>query len=263
MAGKTLIKTKRLVLEALDDAALAKLILTERNEAGRKLLTGKLSEVQEHPDEAPWFTVWKATEKKTGETAALLYFHGPQQRGTVEVTGIPKAADADGGYLEEALEGAADWAFSRQDVYKVVLHDTPYRETSGKDRFTRGEDGRLQAEKGTSLWLPVYLCLGMSIGLSLGIIGNRLAIGAAVGMLIGLLVGYLLDQSEKKHRAEVTGEAEAEAEAKEEHAGSPEPAAVCADARAAAADASGNAGPDASEFTDDAGEFSGEDGAQA
>lgn len=208
MAGKTLIKTKRMVLEALDDAALAELILTERDEAGRKLLTGKLSEVQEHPDAMPWFTVWKAALKKTGETVAFLYFHGPQQKGTVEVTGLLKAANEDERYLEEALEGAADWAFSQQDVYKVILDDTPYRETSGKDRFTRVEDGRLQAEKGTSLWLPVYLCLGLSIGLSLGIIGDRLAVGAPVGMLIGLLIGYLLDQSEKKHRAEVTGEAE-------------------------------------------------------
>ncbi len=259
MAGKISIKTKRLILEALDDAALAEQILTERDEEWRKLLTGKLTEVQENRDALPWFTVWKAALRKTGETVGYLHFCGPHKMGTVEAVCIPRTGAADGTFMEEALEGMADWAFAQQDVYRVVAEGMPYVENPEGKRLLHGDDGRISIEKGPSLWLPVYMCLGISIGLSLGIIGNRLGIGAAAGLLIGLLIGHLMDTSERKHRAEVTGESATDGMNEENE----RTASVTAEALEAAADASGNSGPGDSEFEETAGEFSGEDGGNA
>lgn len=214
MKNEIKLKTKRLVITPMTDEELRTLIAETQDADVRAAYEEMRAGCERCEETRLWYTPWKLSLKKSGETAGYLSFKGPQEKGAVEI-GYGMLPEYEGqGYMTEAVGAAVDWAFSQEDVYTVYAETDADNAASArvleKQSFERcgegGEGPRYCRKKPASSWIAVYMCLGVSIGVSLGTAQNNMAIGMCMGIAIGLCIGAALDSREKKHRREVTGE---------------------------------------------------------
>ena len=58
-------------------------------------------------------------------------------------------------------------------------------------------------ERAEVMWMPRYMCFGLSIGMSIGMAMDKMSIGMCLGMGIGLCLGAAMDASFRRKREEI------------------------------------------------------------
>lgn len=179
-----------------------------------ELLRGAIAEmrrgVNEYPEMALWYTGWRITLRKTGETVGMVAFHGVSVDKTVEIGYDIIAAQRGNGYAEEAVQSLCSWAFGRENVYFIrALADEQNGASNHileKLKFYRVESpvsGQVcwELERPASAWLAVYMCLGLAVGMGLGSsFFDSQTLGMVIGMSAGLALGASLDSQDRAAR---------------------------------------------------------------
>ena len=215
MAKKELqLKTKRLCISPMTDEELRQLAEEttdqELRQAYEEMLEGSLN----NREFRLWYTAWKICLKGNGQIIGTEGFKGPADTYSVEIGyGIDKEYEGNG-YATEAVKALIEWAFTQENVYYIeaesAMDNVGSRKVLEKLSFQpdgMGKEGeRYILEKTEAMWMPIYMCFGLSIGLSLGNASGNMSIGMCLGMAIGLCIGSALDASNKKRRAKIKEE---------------------------------------------------------
>ena len=118
MGTNEVMKTKRLIIKPMDDAALEALLRAQTDKELIKAYGEMLSGSRQHPGARLWYTAWSIV-LPGGKPVGDICFKGPQKQGTVE-WGYGLEQPYQGmGYMTEAARMLLDWAFSQPEVYAV------------------------------------------------------------------------------------------------------------------------------------------------
>lgn len=219
MAEDIKLKTKRLVISPMTDDELERLIQNTEDVELAKAYGEMLDGCRKDCENRLWYTAWKLCLKENPNVmVGDVCFKGPQVNGAVEI-GYGMKPEFEGmGYMTEAVKKVMEWAVSQKDVYIIYAETAPdnkasqrileklnFKPCEGEEAV--GEEGpRFRYDKPGPFWMSIYLCLGFSCGMTIGMINEHMSLGMCIGMLIGVAIGVVLDDKEKKHRNEVTGE---------------------------------------------------------
>lgn len=222
--GKKLsqLKTKRLMILPMSDKELENLIQETKSSELKQAYQEMLVGCKIDPEHREWYTAWKIclkqNKKEIGKEIGSMGFKGPVKNYCVEI-GYGINAEYEGnGYASEVAKALIDWAFTQENVYFVEAEVAPDNIASRKvlEKLSFQPDGigeegdRFVLEKAETLWMPIYMCFGLSIGLSFGNSAGNMSMGMCLGMGIGLCIGAALDASFKKQREQIRKEREAE-----------------------------------------------------
>lgn len=215
MAKKELqLKTKRLCISPMTDEELRQLAEETTDQELRQAYEEMLEDSLNNREFRLWYTAWKICLKGNGQIIGTEGFKGPEDTYSVEIGyGIDKDYEGNG-YATEAVKALIEWAFTQENVYYIeaeaAADNVGSRKVLEKLSFQpdgMGEEGeRFILEKTEAMWMPIYMCFGLSIGLSLGNASGNMSIGMCLGMAIGLCIGSALDASNKKRRAKIKEE---------------------------------------------------------
>jgi len=205
------LKTKRLILVPLDDAALRVRLDTEPDEEMKEALGEMLAGCARHPEARLWYTEWQMRLKTDGTIIGSLDFKGPpDEKGEAEIGYGTDAAYRGSGYTTEAARALIDWAFSQSEgLFYIMAETAPDNAASQrvleKLKFkptgkTGGEGPRYELERPATSWAAIFMCLGLSVGVSFGTGLGNTSIGMCLGLACGLGLGSLLDAEENKKR---------------------------------------------------------------
>ncbi len=210
ISDQTPLKTKRLLLTPLSAKELAALEEQEQDELRRGALAQMRKNVVAYPDEALWYTGWRATLRDGGTQVGLLGFHGVPEDQTVDACYQIIPAHRGNGYGEEALKALCNWAFGRENVYFIGIladeDDAASNHVLEKQAFYRVESlvsgmNAWELERPASAWMVVYMSIGLALGLSLGqSFFDNIAIGLSIGLGAGLALGASLDAQDRAAR---------------------------------------------------------------
>lgn len=210
------LKTKRLRIIPMSDEEMEQMIAETNDEelkqAYQKMLDGCLKDAGNRL----WYTAWKICLKENMQLVGTAGFKGPAESYSVEIGyGITEEYEGNG-YAVEAAKALIEWAFAQENVFFVEAETAPDNTASMKvleklsfkpDR-TGKEGPRFVLEKSEMLWMPIYMCFGLSIGISLGTAANNMTMGMCLGMAIGLCIGSALDMTLQKKRTRIRAERE-------------------------------------------------------
>lgn len=211
------LRTKRLLISPMSDEELGQLIQNTADEELKKAYQEMLDGSIKEPEKRLWYTAWKICLKENCNMIGDMCFKGPAKAHSVEIGYGLKEEYTGRGYATEAVKAFIDWAFSQEDVYFVEAETAPdnlaskriLEKLAFKPDGTGEEGPRFVLEKSETLWMPIYMCFGLSIGLSLGSASDNMSIGMCLGMGIGLCVGTALDAVTKKNHEKMRQEREA------------------------------------------------------
>lgn len=216
MANKPILRTARMTIEPMDEAALEAKAAAQTDPEMQKAYLEMLRGLRAHPQDALWWAPWELRGRGGKAPAAVLGdmgFKGAPESGAVELGYGLEEPHRGRGYATEAAKALADWAFSQEGVYFIEAEAEADNAASlrvleklGFKPDGMGAEGpRFVLERPRmvlgSLCMCVGLCIGMSLGMVLGGTTTGLCIGMSVGMTLGLCTGTLLDSRDKKKRA--------------------------------------------------------------
>jgi len=201
------IKTKRLTIHPMDDEAIALLIERTSDDELKQAYTDMLAGCKKNPEKRIWYAPWQISLKKDGSFVGDLCFKGPAVDKTVEI-GYGILSDYQNrGFMTEACAAVIDWAFINEDL-DYIEAETDQDNVASKRVLEKleflptgcmGEEGpRFYKEKPQTVWLPIFMCFGVSIGSSVGALAHDVPIGMLLGIAIGIAVGFLVDRANKK-----------------------------------------------------------------
>lgn len=212
MAKELQLKTRRLRISPIGMNELEQMILPMEDGELRKAYSEMLEGCRKEPQNWLWYTPWRIA-LKDGTAIGDAGFKGNAVKGAVEIGYGLKQAYEGKGYMTEAARALMEWAFAQEGVYAVEAETEADNRASqrvleklGFVPHGEGEEGpRFVKEKPQSVWMPIYMCLGISVGTSLGASSGNLSMGMCMGIAVGLAIGAALDSSERKKRKEITG----------------------------------------------------------
>lgn len=205
------IKTKRLILTPMTKKELFALAGQETDAQKKHELRESCDGVTSDPDQALFYTRWRAELRETGEAAATLGFCGAPEDRTIRLVCEVQKEYRGNGYATEAAKALCDWAFEKEGVYFIQAFSP---ETDGsaarvlqKLKFYRAayeeREGTLwELERPASAWMAIYLPLGCGAGIALGSAGlfGGMTMGMVIGMCAGLALGLSLDAQDRAAR---------------------------------------------------------------
>ncbi len=219
MAKKEIqLKTKRLLIAPMSDEEMKQLIQKTTDEELKQAYQEMLDGSAKEPEERLWYTAWKVCLKENGDFIGDMCFKGPARGHSVEIGYGMLEKYTGKGYATEAAKALIEWAFTQEGVYFVEAETAPDNLASKRilEKLAfqpdgMGEEGpRFVLEKTESVWMPIYMCFGLSIGLSLGSSSDNMSIGMCLGMGIGLCLGAALDAANRKKHEKMRNEREEE-----------------------------------------------------
>lgn len=208
---KTILKTKRLIIQPMENEEIQELIKKTEDSDLRQAYREMLEGCEADPKNKIWYAPWKICLKKEGTYIGDLGFKGTVKNNSVEIGyGILREYEGQG-YTTEAAKAVIEWAFANPDVYFVEAETAPDNVASKrileKLEFKpdgEGEEGpRYVKEAPDTTWGPIYMCFGVAIGMSFGSMMDNIPIGMSMGVAIGFCIGTALDASMKKKRESV------------------------------------------------------------
>lgn len=208
---KIRLKTKRLVIESMENEEIENLINTTEDEHLKSAYAEMLTKCKEDSENRIWYAPWKMYLKEDNTYVGDLGFKGPVDNYAVEVGyGVLKEYEGNG-YTTEAVKAVVDWAYTNKDVYFVEAEVEKNNEKSKRvlEKLDfkvdgEGKEGLLYVKEAPKTsWASIYMCFGVAIGTSLGQSTNNMSMGMCVGIAIGFCIGMSLDASEKKKREEI------------------------------------------------------------
>ncbi len=161
-----------------------------------------------HPKDWRWYTNWQIILHSDETYIGSLCFKGGPANGSVEIGyGIDEPYQNQG-YATDAVKAAAEWAFFCEGVYFVIAETERDNQASirvlkknGFELFGEGEEGlRWKKEKPKMVWMPIYMCLGMSCGLAISTASGNTGTGLSFGLCLGLAIGAAMDARNKSLR---------------------------------------------------------------
>lgn len=209
------IPTKRMTLTPMSVDELNELIERETDAHMKQAYTEMRDGVLQNPDQALWYTAWRMTLKETGEMLGDLCFHSAPADKTVEIGYGVLEQYRKNGYATEAVRALIDWAFTQTNVYFVRAITDAGNEASEhlleKLKFNKLpldpaaadlEEGQTlwELEKPASMWMAIFMCLGMGCGGAIGSASDNYSMGMVLGMSIGLAIGSALDAQDRTQR---------------------------------------------------------------
>jgi RimJ/RimL family protein N-acetyltransferase len=219
------LKSKRLLITPLTAKELAALEVQVQDELLRGAISEMRRNVTEYPDRALWYTGWRVSLRKEGETVGLLGFHGVPQHATVALKYDIFPHHRGNGYCAEAIRALSDWAFGCEGVYFISMLVDEANLASNhileKLKFYRVESPVVglngwELERPASAWMAIYLGIGLAIGLSFGqTLFDNMAIGLAIGLGAGIALGSGMDAKDRVARKRENAPKKIEISAKE------------------------------------------------
>lgn len=159
--------------------------------------------IKERPDKR------KNELKKVGE----IWFMGAPERGTLSMDFSIEPEFKMSSVVKEVLRGLIEWSFAHKDIYEISV-STPtgdYYRTDAIERagfvFRTGDkvEEVYSIVKPKTVWLGLYILIGIVGGFLLGVLFGSFVIGMAIGIVIGVLMGAVLDTKANRSRNDVTG----------------------------------------------------------
>ena len=208
---KLRLKTKRLVIEPMENEEIENLIQNTEDDHLKKAYMEMLASCNNDPEHRIWYAPWKMCLKKDNTYIGDLGFKGPVDNYSVEIGyGVLKEYE-ENGYTTEAVKAVVDWAYTNKDVYFVEAEVEEQNEKSKrvleKLEFTvhgEGKEGWLYVKEAPKTsWASIYMCFGAAIGTSLGQSNNNMSMGMCLGIVFGFCIGMSLDAAEKKKREDI------------------------------------------------------------
>ncbi len=159
-------------------------------------------------------TLWQITDPERGsddKAIGWLYFHGPAEAGTMEITIFITADCRNHGYGTAALRRITEWAFYQKGVYEIRAY-FEHENDGAVHAFTnagyiyreaKGSIERYTITKTPSSWIGVYLVIGIWVGMILGVLIALPLPGMIMGLVLGLGTGAYMDHKEKERRDRV------------------------------------------------------------
>ena len=190
------IPTKRMTLTPMSVDELNELIERETDAHMKQAYTEMRDGVLQNPDQALWYTAWRMTLKETGEMLGDLCFHSAPADKTVEIGYGVLEQYRKNGYATEAVRALIDWAFTQTNVYFVRAITDAGNEASEhlleKLKFNKLpldpaaadlEEGQTlwELEKPASMWMAIFMCLGMGCGGAIGSASDNYSMGMVLG----------------------------------------------------------------------------------
>lgn len=208
MRTNKVMKTKRLIIKPMDDAALEALLRAQTDKELIKAYGEMLSGSRQHPGARLWYTAWSIV-LPGGKPVGDICFKGPpNELGEVEI-GYGILDEFQGrGYATEAVRAMCSWGFSMPGCYFIQAQTEEGNRAServlekcGFEHAGVGSEGNLwEIKRPESATIPAFMCFGMAIGLAAGAISRNFAAGICIGLILGTLIGVIFDISDRKKR---------------------------------------------------------------
>ncbi len=163
-----------------------------------------------------FFTLWDICiidKTKSLTSIGKLFFHGPQEAGSVEISIYIDKEYQNSKYGTRALKVITDWAFYQRNVYEINAHFDD-QNSAAINAFTNAgyvfrenvsHTERYSITKDPTSWRGLYMIIGVWVGCIIAMIINHIIIGVLVGIFLGFALGFWLDSQDLKRREEVTG----------------------------------------------------------
>jgi len=179
------IKTKKMIIEPVDEANIW---------------------------EGDW-TITVFDEMKKEIPIGKASFAGLKEYGTIPVRIELDEEYRNQKYGTEAFKLLVDFAFGFRHIYEVKaeteVDNDKCRYALEKAGFVfRSKEGQMETLsiiKPKTVWLGLYLYIGIVCGLVIGVVIASTWAGLAIGVVIGLLLGGVMDTAAKKEREKVIG----------------------------------------------------------
>lgn len=143
-----------------------------------------------------WSCVWNISLIQTGETTGTFRFKSPPENGTVEL-GMEAVS-----FEEEALKAIIGWAFNQKGVYFIEMDPNECGGELLSMGFTALPNGKYEKEKPAASYTSIYMSLFLGLGLCFGTAFDNTALGLCFGLAVGLCFGSAMDADDKKKRTE-------------------------------------------------------------
>lgn len=180
------IKTKEMIIEPVDDTGI-------------------------------WDCDWTITLRKdTPVQIGTATFRGEKALGAIPVQVFLDEEYRNRDYGTEIYKLLVDFAFGFRNIYEVK--GTTDRENYKcvyaleKAGFVLREKNKnietYSIKKPKTVWMGLYVFIGIICGLMLGVVLGSSWAGLAIGLVFGLLIGGAMDAAANKERARVTGQNE-------------------------------------------------------
>lgn len=117
------------------------------------------------------------------------------------------------GYGTRVYKLMTDFAFGFKNIYEVVAvtdsdNDKCVYALEKAGFIRRKKEGKVETysiTKPKSVWLGLYVYIGIILGLIIGIVIGILWVGMVIGLFIGIAIGMAMDSRENKERQKITG----------------------------------------------------------
>lgn len=140
-------------------------------------------------------------------------FKGDKLLGCIPISMNIEEAYRNKGYATEAFKLMTDFAFGYKNIYELSAdidsdNDACIVAVEKAGFVRRKKEGKLETYsiiKPHTVWLGLYLYIGLIAGLVIGIVINMMWTGLILGLIIGIFIGAGMDYRAKKDRESVTG----------------------------------------------------------
>lgn len=162
--------------------------------------------------EGDW-TISIVDEMKKQIPIGKATFAGVKEYGTVPVRVELDEEYRNKKYGTEAFKLLVDFAFGFRNIYEVKaesdVDNDKCRYALEKAGFVyrskSGQTETLSIIKPKTVWLGLYVYIGVICGLVIGIVIASSWAGLVIGVIIGMLLGGIMDTAAKKEREKVVG----------------------------------------------------------
>ncbi len=208
------LKTSSLQLVPLHMAELKEHMEKATNPEQKGIFEVIIKRCEENPNEGIWCTYWDIVDEKgAGKVVGGFYFQGPPERGTVKFKIRIDEEHRCKGYAKEVLQRMVKWCFTNNLLFEVVgvvesentFAIKALEHTGFVVRDYERNCVEYSVKKPRSMWLGVYLVIGILLGMGLGLVFNSMIFGMLTGLVVSLLIGFSMDTTDIKAREAVTG----------------------------------------------------------
>ncbi len=219
------IKTKKLVLRALDNDELLKRRYEYTDFERQRAYADMCAGCDAQAENRLWYTAWAATLKENGEYIGDLYFKGKPENREAEIAYFLADKFKDSEVAGEAVNELAEWGFANSDdLYFVAVfvdeQSDGFATTLDNGDFSVVEETetmlKFERVRAQTSWMAVGMCLGVGIGSGIGLIFDNLAMGMSLGISASVAFGLLVDVCNKKKREKILREHRGETSEDEE-----------------------------------------------
>lgn len=117
------------------------------------------------------------------------------------------------GYGKQAFKLLVEFAFGYKNIYEVEAYTLSDNDKCinalEKAGFVRrkkeGKNETYSVIKPNTVWLGLYIYIGLIAGILIGIVINIMWAGLVIGLVIGIMLGAIMDSGAKKEREKITG----------------------------------------------------------